>query len=489
MINILKSRQPNELRTSQFWLSLLLGALLAVTVAYLVIQQEWVYLIALLVTVPAIILLYTYPFAAVLIWLLLFPFFLREVLPGARMIYWLLHRALIPGAVLALLVLSAAGIRKIKDFRMGLVDWVMIGYLVYSLANIILLGDRFEPLLIRYYDRIFVPFCMYWLVRLLNPDEKDLKRLLPVAFFLILSQAVIGILGWTAPQLLPEKWLSRLGERTVGTFSNPGVFTTTLVFCALFLLHAAHNTKSALLRWFAIVSVGLVFFQVFFSFSRGSWLGGAAFLVGLLFIYPKTIARLILAGVLIAGFMALDTPLRTFFGFAEERLVTETTVEGRIVGGASTMRMIIERPLFGWGYNQHEKYDEQFRDRVLNVARNREHSSHNTYLLITAEMGVAGLVLYLLPTLIWLVRSVRTSKYLPWSGYPGRAILVMLWLLLADHFIVGNFTDLIQSTLFNTSIWWLALGLIANINDAARAKVTPESSSMLGPMAQSRGNE
>jgi O-antigen ligase len=150
--------------------------------------------------------------------------------------------------------------------------------------------------------------------------------------------------------------------------------------------------------------------------------------------------------------------------------------------------MIAEKPLFGWGYNQHEKYDEQFRDRVLNVARNREHSSHNTYLLITAEMGLVGLVLYLLPALIWLVRSVSASRHLPWTGYPSRAILVMLWLLLADHFIVGNFTDMIQSTLFNTAMWWLTLGLIANINDAARSQAASEGSSVLEQTARTRGD-
>ena len=44
----------------------------------------------------------------------------------------------------------------------------------------------------------------------------------------------------------------------------------------------------------------------------------------------------------------------------------------------------------------------------------------------------------------------------------------LVWLLLADHFIAGNFTDLI-STQFNTVMWWLALGLIANIIDSTLA--------------------
>jgi len=470
MINILKSRELNDLKSTPILLPLFLGALLGLVAAYLVVQQEWVYLLALLLIVPTAILFLAYPFAAVLIWLLVFPFFLKEVLPGARVIYWLIQRVMIPGAVLALLFMSATGIRKIKGFRIGLVDWVMVGYMVYSLINILFLTAQPDTLFIRYYDRIFVPFCMYWLVRLLNPNEKDLKLLLPIALILILSQAMIGMFSWGAPELLPRPWLSRLGERTVGTFGNPAVLSTTLVFCALFLMQAFHETKSSVLRWLSLVGIGLAFFMIFFSFSRGSWLGGAVVLVGMAFLYPRTVTRLALAGLIIAGVLYLATPLRSYFGFAEQRLTTESTVEGRIIGDAATTRMILEKPLLGWGDNQHEKYDEQFRTSVFDLAVNNQHSSHNTYLLIAAEMGLIGLVLYLLPALIWLVSSVNVFKKLPFAGYPGKAILVMLWLLLADHFIAGNFTDLIQSTIFNTVMWWLVLGLIANIVDSIRVE-------------------
>ena len=474
MINILKSRPFNELKTIPVWLPLLLGTLFGVAAAYLVLQQQWIYLLALLVIVPAMILFFTYPFAAVLIWLLVFPFFLKEVLPGSRIIYWILQRALIPGALFALILMSVTGIRKVKGFRVGLVDWVMLGYLVYSLANIFFTTNQVNGLLIRYYDRIFVPFCMYWLVRLLNPNEKDLKLLLPVAFVIILSQAAIGFLSWGAPQLLPDQWLTRLGERTVGTFNNPAVLTTTLLFCAIFLMHAFHEEQSPLLRWFALVTVGLAFFLIFFTFSRGSWLGGLIVLAGMLSLYPKTSTRLILTGLFIAAILFLATPLKTYLGFAGQRLVTETTAEGRIIEGITTLRMINEKPLFGWGYDQHENYDEQFRDRAFNLTTSQQKSSHNTYLLIAAEMGLLGLVIYLLPTLIWLIRSVSAFKRLPFSGYPGRAILVMLWLLLAAHFLAGNFTDLI-STVFTTVMWWLTLGLIANINDSILVDATHRS--------------
>ena len=39
----------------------------------------------------------------------------------------------------------------------------------------------------------------------------------------------------------------------------------------------------------------------------------------------------------------------------------------------------------------------------------------------------------------------------------------MLWLVLASHFVIGNFTDMIYSYYFSTTMWWMVLGLIATL--------------------------
>jgi O-antigen ligase len=135
--------------------------------------------------------------------------------------------------------------------------------------------------------------------------------------------------------------------------------------------------------------------------------------------------------------------------------------------------MIQEKPVFGWGYGNHELYDEQFRDRVLGLVDSKEQSSHNTYLLIAAEMGIPGLILYFLPTALLLYLTVKYWRRLPDSSTGSRSLVLMLWLLLLDHALVGLFTDMIQSNLFNTTVWWMVLGLIANALDAARYPTVP----------------
>jgi O-antigen ligase len=473
-----ETSNPGQPTALSAWLALVLGGVLGVLGAYLVIMENWVALAALLLVVPMLLLFFYYPFITVIGWLLVFPFFISEALPGSRPIYWLLHRAMIPGALLALCTLSILGIRKIRNVRLGLVDGVMIAYVILCVINILMLTARPNSQLIHFYDRIAVPFCMYWVIRVIRPGQIDLERLAPVAFTLIFSQGIIGVLSWFAPQVLPPQWLGRLGERTVGTFGNPAVFTTTLLFAVVILTQTVwrDSYQKKLQMAVSFLAVAFAFFLVFFSFSRGSWLGAVPVWLGLYMIHPKWMRRLSLVGsIALVPLLALG-PLAEYSSFAQERLFTETTAEGRVIGGAATFRMIQEKPVFGWGYRNHELYDEQFRDRVLGLVDGKEQSSHNTYLLIAAEMGILGLILYYLPIGLLLYMTVKYWRRLPSIQIWSRSMVLMLWLLIIDHMIVGLFTDMIQSPFFNTVIWWLMLGLIANAIDVGRdSKVSSQS--------------
>jgi O-antigen ligase len=227
-------------------------------------------------------------------------------------------------------------------------------------------------------------------------------------------------------------------------------------------------------KWQMVVSflaVAFAFFLVFFSFSRGSWLGALPVWIGLYILHPKWMRRLSLIGSLaLVPLLALG-PLAEYSSFAQQRLFTETTAEGRVIGGAATFRMIQEKPIFGWGYRNHELYDEQFRDRVMGLVDGAEQSSHNTYLLIAAEMGILGLILYYLPVGLLLYMTLQYWRRLSDIQIWSKSLVLMLWLLIIDHALAGLFTDMIQSPFFNTVIWWLMLGLIANAIDKGRDSI------------------
>jgi hypothetical protein len=52
---------------------------------------------------------------------------------------------------------------------------------------------------------------------------------------------------------------------------------------------------------------------------------------------------------------------------------------------------------------------------------------------------------------------------LPRQGFWSVSLLALLWLLILDHFIVSNFMDMIRFNWFGTTIYWMALALIATL--------------------------
>jgi O-antigen ligase len=444
------------------WLPLLLGSALGVAAAFLIIKQAWILLIPLALIVPVSILFIRYPFVAIMIWMLFFPYIVRDITGTNRILYDILHRAMIPGTLITVILADWLRIRKREAVRFGRAELVMLGFLGWGVANIVFLSPDASHSLIRFYDRLFVPFCAYWLIRLISPTNKDLQRFVIVAFITLVIECIIGMISTVSPQSVPHQWLGQAGERTTGTFGNPAVYSSTLIFLSLFLLQYAMQGKSHKIRTVLILAFGLALVCIFFSFSRGSWLGATLVMIGLMFVYGKVVVRLLATGLILMIILG-STIFSSQLAFAWERLNTVDTVEGRVLGGAKSVQMIARKPFFGWGYDTYDLYDENFKTRVANLATDQQKTSHNTYLTVMAELGVPALVLYFLPTVWWLVLSKKIWRRLPQTGFQNWGWLVMLWLLILDHFAVSNFMDMIRFNLFGTTVFWTALGLIASL--------------------------
>jgi O-antigen ligase len=245
------------------------------------------------------------------------------------------------------------------------------------------------------------------------------------------------------------------------------VYSSTLVFLALMLYHYALSCHHGWRRRLLFAVFGLVIFSVYLSFSRSSWVGMAAVVGGLLLIYPKTTSRLllvlILLAVLVGGSLMADE-----LSWTLERLtgrVSERSVEGRVIVNYAMMEMAADRPLLGWGYNRYRYYLSQYKAPVgdISVHGHRITTSHNSYLTIATELGVPALLVYLFPAGWWLIKSMRARKALPSEGLWSSRLVVVLWLAMLHMFIENNAVDMMSHNPFGTTLWWMALGLIATV--------------------------
>ena len=445
---------------------LLLASGLGILMALLIARGSWLLALGVLLSIPAIIVFSAYPFAAIIVWLLVNSFLQTTPDDMTRMAYWMMHRAL-PPAALGVAVL--ADLFKVNTKRprvkLGGAELSMVIFVGVALLNILWYHPSgYLSHLYNLYDQLFIPFCLYGLIRLTAPREQDLNRLIPGAFALVVFEVIVGILSWLRPEVLPRDWVGYSSQRTIGTFGFAHAYSTTLVFFSLLLFQAAMHRKSGVTRTVLLLAVGMGVAGVFFSFSRGGWLGGLAAATGLLIMYPKTVLRLSIILLLVMSILGM-TVLSGQMAFADERMNSDDTAKIRWVLWDAGLQMIYAKPFFGWGYSDYKLYAWRFQERVFNFVASREFASHNTLISIAAELGVPALLLFLFPVGWWLRRTRKVWSRLPRAGFWSRSLLVAFWLVILDHLITGFFSDM-RTSIYGQSMWWVTLGFIANMVDA-----------------------
>lgn len=445
---------------------LMVGLSLGLATAFLIVIDWKVALVAVVLqlALPMAIVLHRYPFLAVLIWLALNQFLLTtEFLLPYRVAFWIFHRALPPATVGIIVLSTMLRVSRRPLPRLGLPELAMAGYLLASLLSVLLLSGSPLVMAYRLYDRVFIPLCLYLIARLSVTTGRDIQRLAAVACFVCAAQSFTGLLSWITPGALPEGWRSQLGQRTIGSLINTSTYTSALVFAAVLLLHVAMNRRHGPLRALYLTLLAVAVCFIFLSFSRASWLGALAVLLGLVYLYPAFMIRLgLLATPLVTAALSVGV-MSHQLDWASERLYSEESVGSaldRLPAFLAAVRMFEAKPLFGWGYQNFELYDRRFQERVFDLANdNKDHANHNAYLTILAEQGAVGLLLYLAPPLWLLARSFSAYRRLPADGVWSRKLLLLLWLATLNIFVQNCFTP--AWVTYGLGLWWLNLGLIA----------------------------
>lgn len=460
-------------------LPILLVLVLGPLTALLISREMWYAVVVIPLLIPVGILFLRYPFVAIILWFIIMA--LITARGGTSTLYWLLHRLMIPGAWAVVMLSRMFKLKQYPPLRWGLPELAMVTYLVVAALSLILTTPSMRPrLFLPLVDRTFVPFMMYFLIRSIHPDNKDLQRLI-IPFMLLLCwlEYTIGILANVAPGLVPSIWAGRnFGERTTGTFSDPSSYTSVLIVMMLFLLHyGLTSTKSNFMRYFLIGTFSFGFICIFLSFNRTSWFASLLILLALLYLYPKFISAWVIVALppIILLFSVVPV-LRAQAAVGYERLTGEqgqSSAEARIVLGDAGMQMFYAKPIFGWGYTKYDEHDWKFMRRVGNVAPTgytiERGTSHNSYITMLAETGLMGTLTYFLPFIWWLFYSIKAYPKLPKEGFRSRNLLILIWLMIAFRLIMSQTSD-VRFALYSLTMLWFLLGIVADMTTQALQK-------------------
>lgn len=437
-----------------------LGMGVGIVLAFFIARGDWLIMAAAVAVVPLAALLVRYPFSGIFLWLVLMPFV--SVMPESQLVFWAVYRILPPALVLLTLLFRAIGVRPHTPLKIGPAELAMGLLLMYGSIAILLDQNNLSLTLIRFGDRMLIPFCLYWLMRVLAPRKREFFYLQWIALFIILSQSFIGFLSWYAPHVLPEAWQHLQGARTTGSLKDPDLYATMLAFSAVILIHAAANRKPDLIRLIFLLASGLSAVFVFLSLERAAWLAALFVIIGLVILYPRLILRSLAVGA-VAVVLLGGGVLATHFSLTLSRFTESDPVYDRIVVFDAMTQMIRLKPLLGWGYDTLDQNIQPFYRRVGEASITKHIvTSHNTYLTVLAELGVVGFILYMFPVAWWFVLSMKVWRRMPARGLWSRPLLGVLWLAMLFNFTVSNSIDMRWFEI-GLALWWLTLGFIANL--------------------------
>ncbi|MCX6355204.1 MAG: O-antigen ligase family protein [Candidatus Aureabacteria bacterium] len=313
-------------------------------------------------------------------------------------------------------------------------------------------------------------------------SEKDRRRAAAILFLTGAAQALLSILQWRgvdplfgdvtgglSSQDITKRMLGTLGyQNTLGGY-------LALILPLGFYLYAAE--KMTWRRWLWGISGGTIVVSLILTRSRGAWLGAVAATTvftalaasgGTLRLRPRPLLW-VLSGVLAITLLTMwithgDTTMSVANRMRTALSFRSSSMCQRALIWKATWRMISERPLAGHGLGTFQiKYldslggvledpaNAALRRYTINVKE-----SHNDYLQMWAEMGLAGLIL-------WLVFVALCMRYLARAAHNTHYRMdERLWCassagLLAGFAVLG-LTAFPLQTLPTAPLFWMLIG-------------------------------
>lgn len=289
---------------------------------------------------------------------------------------------------------------------------------------------------------------VFMFVLMVVSDKEKLRfafsAMLAFSMFLAFQACLEGITGRAWGGMTPFPGYAEIRVRWYGDWDGPNVFGLLFTLSGAIAIEYAFRKGSLLTRLWGVICFGMSFAGIFYTNSRGAFLG----VIAAVAFYLRSRFRWWVAILLCMGFLLAIMfvgPSRVSSISSEEASAGE-----RVWLWEQGLDMLMENPLFGVGRDQFWKNVDL---RLI---------AHNNFVQVFAETGLTGFFCFLM--LLWLgFRSaLRVQK--PENGYSpelqsaGRIMSSLMVAYCATTFFVVMENDLL----------FVVLGLSAAIGVLAK---------------------
>lgn len=326
------------------------------------------------------------------------------------------------------------------------------------------------------------------------------KNLLSIVFITGVFQSAVGILQYLYQHSLGLKILgeSVLGPnlagmakivvdgekiiRAYGTFPHPNVFAGFLIlsiFSGFWLLFTSKIEKNAL-PWISILTAGTILQLAAFTltFSRVAWLAAIIVITVLLISNRKLFHvkqfdflalnklktfALVIIFIAFAAFLALNWSVVVSRTIGVEQNYQQA-ISYRLLYNDIAINMIKQNSLAGIGNGNFTLKMADYSSEKLSWWQYQP--AHNIYLLITSELGIIGLILFLI-----FIFSIIKMAYLGQNENHETLSFIRLMLAVFVSFLfIGLFDHYFWTLQQGQLTFWLVLGVLTSSAETGTAE-------------------
>lgn len=358
-------------------------------------------------------------------------------------------------------------------YKKNILNDLILLFLLWSTLSILWSGNKY--LSVFFSLQILLGVVLFFLIQSLAINKNKAIGVLLVSSFL---QGTLGIFQFVTQSTFSNKWLgisthlaSQGGSsvlenitgrwlRGYGGMPHPnilgGFLAVSLILGILFYIKI--KNKDHYLKIIALIMLSVNFLALLFTFSRSAWLGLflALFLILIYSFYKKqktfflktfSFSLIFTAFFLIfsVGYFELILPR-----FSSESRLEKKSINERIEFLKQSKEIIKTNPIVGVGIGNYTNYLHE--NNSSNIPVWKLQPTHNTFMLIFAELGIIGISLFA-GIIVFALKNIKKDfeKNKTEKIFFLSSLVILFIALIFDHWLWTTSSGII--------LFWLLLGL------------------------------
>jgi O-antigen ligase len=378
------------------------------------------------------------------------------------------------------------------------IEIAMVMFSIITILSMISAGTFYQEgkgLTLNYYLNAYgIPFSIFFLAKNIINTQDGINKMF--IFFVIIG-LYLGLTGifehfeinaLVYPKVIMNRWQGVSWGRARGPFMNSAVNGTAIGMIIFIIIYMLLHEKIIRKKIFYVITLICTLAGLLFTLTRGCWI---AFIVAILFatMFIPQIRRVVISSILVLTviiFILIGTKgiqFKSTYTEAElhaseaslmEKIFYRTqkwsTVVGRIDLYKISLKMFLDKPIFGYGYGAFIEAKEKFilesdddisgEKFITNRAR-----GHDTLIGILVDLGLVGFSF--LMYIIFRILSTCKKLYYGKNQVDTTIITKNFPVLVASVFIVYliNIQVIdIRNFLFPNSLFFILAGIIVGID-------------------------